>query len=87
MNTIHTLSRHARQRSQQRQIPHGIIELILDYGTACDGRWGGRKYSLTKESLRSVRRHFGCQFSDALAQYRRAHVISSSNAVITAYFS
>ena len=87
MDTIHSLTRHAQQRTQQRQIPLGIVELIMEYGRSVDAGSGARKYSLTKESLRSIRRYFGCQFSDALAQYRRAHVISSGNAVITAYFS
>ena len=78
------LSRHARERAQQRSIPTGVISLILEYGTARNAGEGAVSYSFTKKNLRAMKRLLGRSVTDALCSYRDAYVVVADGLVITA---
>lgn len=87
MFASYIITRHARQRTQQRGIPNGIIDLIIDFGRSCDAGDGACRYALAKDSLRAIRRSYGSQFADAASRYRCAYVVMVGNKIITAAFS
>lgn len=87
MFTSYRLSRHAEQRTQQRGLPRGVIDLIIDFGAARDAGRGATKHSLTKDSLRSIRHCYGRGIAEAMNRYRDAYVICSGPTIITAICS
>lgn len=82
------ISLHARQRMQQRNIPSGIVDMIMDFGSSRDGGDGTRKHGLTKESLREIRRSYGRDIANAMNRYRRVYVVAAGGGkIITAAFA
>ena len=59
MYAAYSLTRHARERSTGRSIPPMIAEIIVDFGKSRDAGNGTRKYALTSESMRKIRRFGG----------------------------
>lgn len=87
MTTTPTLTKHARQRMDQRSIPDGVAELILSYGFSRDAGDGARKYAFAKESFQEIKRYYGRGVSAAMQRYKLAYVVESHGRVITAAFS
>lgn len=80
-------TRHARHRAEQRAISGSVIGLILDYGECRDAGEGGRKFVLSKASLRALRRDLGNRVPSNLARFRRAYVVAAQGRVVTVAFS
>lgn len=87
MFASYEMTRHARQRTQQRGIPNGIVDLIIDFGRSCAAGDGARRYALGKDGLRAIRRSFGPRFADAADRYRNAYVVVAGDKIITAAFA
>ncbi len=83
----HILTMHACDRSASRNIPHGVIELILDYGDSVKARDDARKYSLSKQSMGRLKRDYGRPVVNALAQYRDAYVVMCEGRIVTVAWS
>ena len=77
------LTKHARDRSTARDIPQGVIDLILAYGISSPARDGARRHALDKQALREIRRDFGREIAKAVAPFRTAYVIAADAQVIT----
>lgn len=79
------LTRHAHERSTGRSIPPLVAEFIVEYGQSFDAGDGTRKYFLTKDSLRAIRRHGGPEFAKVLAPYRNrgAYALLAGDRVVT----
>ena len=86
-NINQILTRHGRDRSTSRNIPHGVIEFIIDYGESVKARDGGRKYALSKKSLARLKRDYGRPVGNALSQYRKAFVLMCEGRVVTVAWS
>jgi hypothetical protein len=83
------VTRHARDRSSSRLIPEMVAEIIIDFGESEDAGDGARKYVLTKESMRDLRRAAGRAIANAVSPYRRRHayVVAAGGRVITVAYS
>lgn len=81
------LTRHACDRSTARNIPPGIIDLILEFGESRAARDGGRKHALSKRSMREVKHFYGRAFASALSSYRSAYVVVVRGRIVTAAFA
>lgn len=82
-----SLTHHAQDRSAARAIPVGVIDLILAYGESRSARDGARKHAFSGESLRRIRRDYGCEVAKALAAFRSAYVVEIDGKTITAAFA
>lgn len=51
-------TKHAQARSQQRGIPKGQIEMILEFGTPHDRPGNAIEYVITKKDKEKALRHF-----------------------------
>lgn len=88
MNKLnHTLTKHACDRSASRNIPHGVIEFILDYGDTVRARDEAVKYTLSKKSMGRLKRDYGRPVVNALAQYRNAYVVMCEGRIVTVAWS
>jgi len=89
MELSHRLTRHAHERSTGRDIPPLIAETIIAYGRSRDAGDGTRKYALTKESMRELRRVAGRAMTNAIAPYwkRNAYVLVGGDCIITVAFA
>ncbi len=89
MKQAYGLTRHARERSTGRAIPPMIAEMIIDFGQACDAGDGARKYMLTKDSMRELRRVGGREIVKALDPYRsrNAYVVAEGGRIVTVAFA
>lgn len=89
MKQAFVFTRHAHERSTARSIPPMIAELIIDFGQSRDAGDGARKYTLTKESMRELRRVAGRAIADAVGRYRNrnAYVVAASGRIITVAYS
>jgi hypothetical protein len=75
---------HARQRSVQRNISEGMIELILQYGDERPAPGGARRVELGKLAKARLKKSFGPKLaSDILLQARKCYVILSNGRIIT----
>jgi hypothetical protein len=82
-------TRHARERFSARAIPPMIAELIVEFGMSHDAGDGARKYALTREGMRALRRFAGPAIAKAVAPYRsrNAYVVAAAGRIVTAAFS
>jgi hypothetical protein len=78
------LTDHARIRMQQRGIPHGAVDLLLDYGRETRAGKGGRIVSFDKRSRRRVIRELGREALRLIERYRDAYaVVGADDAIVT----
>ena len=61
-----TYTQQVLDRSTSRNIPSGVIELILEYGEHLKAMGDAEKYSLSKSSLRALKRDYGGNIVNAL---------------------
>jgi hypothetical protein len=89
MNQVYVATRHARERSTARAIPPMIAEMIIEFGQSRDAGDGARKYALTKESMRELRRVAGRAIANAVAPYRHqnAYVVAAGGRIITVAYA
>lgn len=89
MEKAYRLTRHARERSTARDIPPLIAETIIAFGQSRDAGDGTRKYALSKESMRELRRVAGRAMTNAIAPYRNrnAYVLVSGENIVTVAFA
>jgi hypothetical protein len=89
MLDTYDFTRHARDRSTARAIPPMVAEIILEYGQSCDAGHGARKYALTRDSMRNLRRRAGPELTKALERYRtlNAYVVATAGQVITCAYA
>lgn len=83
-------TRHARERSTARDIPPMIAETIVAYGCSRDAGGGTRKYALTKDSMRELRRVAGRPMTNAIASYQRRNayvIVGSAGRIITVAYA
>jgi hypothetical protein len=84
MQTNHQhYSTHARQRCEERAIPRGIVDLILQYGEPIKARDEARKFCISKKGLRQIKRDYGPEISRALTNYRNVYIVLSEGCVVT----
>ena len=84
---LENFSRHGRVRLQQRSIPPGIVDLIVQYGEESRAGEGASTYFLSKHSCRKIKKWFGAAVADAISPYRRVYVVASGDTVITTAFA
>ena len=65
MEKAYQFTRHAHQRSAERNIPPFVMDVIITYGRSIDAGDGARKYALTKECMRDS--------EPSWARYRQDH--------------
>lgn len=70
-----------------RDIPPGVVDLIIDYGEAAEARGGVVKVALSKRSFRDLRKHYGRNLAKEMARYRRAYVVLRTDAILTVAFA
>lgn len=89
MEQAYVVTRHARERSTARAIPTMVAEMIMEFGQSRDAGDGARKYALTKESMRELRRLAGRAIADAVSPYRNrnAYAVAASGRIITVAYS
>jgi hypothetical protein len=81
------LTKHASKRSQQRAIPHGAIDLILDFGKASPAGSGAHKYRFDKRAWAEAKAALG-RSAAQFEKFRKAYVIEAADgSVITAAWS
>jgi hypothetical protein len=81
------VTRHAKERIQQRQIPLGIVELITTFGESIQAKDGARKYGLANQSLKKIRSLYGHGVAKALNQFRSVYVVEADGRVITTAYA
>jgi hypothetical protein len=89
MNHAYEATRHARDRSTARAIPPMIAEIILEFGQSRDAGDGARKYALTKEGMRELRRSGGREITKAVEPYRKrnAYVVATEGRIVTVAYA
>jgi hypothetical protein len=89
MFETHAFTRHARERTAARSIPPLVADMILEFGESIDAGDGARKYALSRQSIREVRRYAGPRFADEMNRFRarNAYVVATTDRVITAAYS
>lgn len=78
-----TLTKHARDRMQQRGIPQLVVDCLIRFGRCepCGG--GAAKYYLDKRSRSELRAYAG-RFSNHLAEFLDVYVVvGPDSSVIT----
>ncbi len=82
-------TRHARERTTARAIPPLIVEIIIEFGDSWEAGDGARKYALSKEGMRRLRRYAGQAVADEANRFRsrNAYVVAAQGRVVTAAFS
>ncbi|MGD9924616.1 MAG: hypothetical protein AB7V13_24685 [Pseudorhodoplanes sp.] len=85
MMLAHAMTAHARERSAERSIPPMIAEMIIDFGESCDAGNGARKYGLTRDSMRLLRRAAGREIAKVVDRYRsrNAYVVAANGCIVT----
>ena len=69
-----TLTKHAKQRMQQRSIPPIIVDWLIRFGQSEPSGDGTRKYYFDKSSHRRFQKYAG-QLSAMLEQYLNVYVV------------
>jgi hypothetical protein len=89
MEFAYDLTRHARDRSTERTIPPFVADAIITYGRSMEAGDGARKYALTKDSMRELRRIAGHSITKILGTYRsrNAYVVVAGSRIITVAFA
>jgi len=78
------LTNHARIRMQQRGIPDGAVDLLLDYGRETRAGKGRRIVSFDKRSRRRILRELGQEVLRRIERYSDAYaVVGTDDAVVT----
>lgn len=77
------LTRHGASRSQQRSVPHAVIDALIDFGeTQHDGQ-GATRHFFTKRAWRSYCAYLGTE-AKYYERYRSAYaVVADDGSVIT----
>ena len=78
---------HARDRMESRDIPEGVVGIILEYGEPIRKVEGADRVALTKKSLKAYRKRYGTALTKALDVFRAAYVVVDGNNIITVAFS
>ncbi len=89
MTVSYQITQHAHERFTSRGIPPMIAELIMEFGHSREAGDGARKYALTKQSMRELRRVAGREIAKAVGSYRNrnAYVVSVGGRIITAAYA
>lgn len=75
---------HARIRMQQRGIPDGAVDLLLDYGREIRAGKGRRIVSFDKRSRRRMARELGEQVLRRVERYLDAYaVVGTDDTIVT----
>ena len=78
------LTNHARIRMQQRGIPGGAVDLLLDYGREKRAGKGRRIVSFDKRSRRRILRELGEAALRRIERYLGAYaVVGTDDAIVT----
>jgi hypothetical protein len=76
-------TKHARDRITARNIPPGIVNLILDYGEPVKARDDAIKFALGKKSMRNLKHEYGRSIVKALAGFRNVYVVMRNGRLVT----
>src|SRR5438128_350907 len=89
MEKAYQFTRHAHQRSAERNIPPFVVDVIITYGRSVDAGDGARKYALTKECMGELRHFMGRGIAKTIDTYRRrnAYVVALRGVVLTAAYA
>jgi len=69
---------HAQTRSQQRNIPHFVVKMIMDYGNY--GRHKGADvYFLDKKTRKTLRQNLGRQIYNNMKSFWDSYVVVSDD--------
>ena len=80
----HPLSRHARERMQQRGIPRQAIDYVLTYGRVSHDHHGGRVVWMDKRARARLQREEGYDVASTLDKHLNAYaVIDPDGRVVT----
>jgi hypothetical protein len=79
-----TATRHAEERFAERGIPHGIADIIVDFGICEPARDNALRHWLDRRALRDIGRSYGPEIARVLGGYRTAFVITEGDRIVTA---
>lgn len=75
------LTKHGAVRSQQRCVPHAVVDALIDFGEAEHDGKGGVRHYFSKRAWRAYRRYLGTE-SKHYERYRSAYVVLSSDGMV-----
>jgi hypothetical protein len=78
-----TPTRHAKERLSGRDIPHGVADIIIDFGICEPARDGALCHWLDKQALRDIGRSFGPGIAGVIDRYRNVYVITDGDRILT----
>lgn len=77
------LTRHGASRSQQRSVPHAVIDALIDFGEAQHDGHGALRHFFTKRAWRAYCAYLGTE-AKYYERYRSAYaVVADDGSVIT----
>ena len=76
------LTTHARVRMQQRCIPPGALEDLLDYGRVAHDHHGGEIVYFDKLARRRLAREHGGRLDERLAKRTRAYAVLAPDGAV-----
>lgn len=76
------LTLHAQQRCQQRAIPEVVIDLLFEYGKACNTR-GGEIYHFTTSIIERLRKSGAARVARIIEDYRRCYLVCCGGQIVT----
>lgn len=78
-------TRHAKNRSQERGIPQGLADLIVEHGTPIPQSDGTREYRLRPEDKQEAISRLRKQIQHPEGAAGKAVLVGEGNEVITLY--
>lgn len=72
------ISNHARARMEQRSIPLGVVDLILNFGNI-EYHKGREIYRLDRKSIKKIRRYYGSFVDGRFAEKLLGHYLVAEN--------
>lgn len=76
------LTRHAAVRSQQRSIPHEVIDLLIDFGEEEPAGSGCFRYYFTRRTWQNLIRYIGKK-AKKVEKFRSTYVVVGDGQAIT----
>lgn len=79
------ISKHAKIRSQQRNIPINDIELIMQFGTPLPKPGGAVEYSISKKDKNNIIKHLK-YLINIISNIDNKSVLIKEDCIITVYY-
>jgi hypothetical protein len=77
---------HACQRSAQRNVPDGVLEILLQYGDERPTAGGARRVEFGKAAKARIRKAFGPCLAEAILRTDKLYAIMKNGRILTVAF-